>query len=174
MSKASELTLMHETDFDRDKVRALADICYPINDIGAAISSGSFQTEGMVIVPCSIRTMSEIAVGVTSTLLTRAADVVLKERRRLVLAVRETPLHVLHLRNMVSLAEAGATIAPPVPGFYSKPKSLDDIMNHSIGQLLDLFGIETNIVRRWGEDSPRLKKAGRPPRPSDKATGATD
>lgn len=165
MSKAAELTLLHETDLERDEVRALADICYPINDVGAAISSGSFRTEGMVIVPCSIRTMSELASGVTSTLLTRAADVVLKERRRLVLAVRETPLHVLHLRNMASLAEAGAIIAPPVPGYYSRPESVDDIVNHSVGRLLDLFGIEANLVRRWGETPAQTRKSRRRPEP---------
>lgn len=161
MSKAAELTLMHETDLNRDAVRALADVCHPINDVGAAISSGSFRTEGMLIIPCSIRTMSELASGVTSTLLTRAADVVLKERRRLVLAVRETPLHMLHLRNMASLSEAGAIIAPPVPGYYSRPESVDDIINHSVGRLLDLFGIETNLVRRWGETSGPSRAAGR-------------
>lgn len=159
MSKAAELTLMYETDYDRDRVRALADVCYPINDVGAAISSGSFRTEGMVIAPCSIRTMSELATGVTSSLLTRAADVVLKERRRLVLAVRETPLHALHLRNMASLAEAGAIIAPPAPGYYSRPESVDDIVNHTVGRLLDLFGIEANLVRRWGDaSSPKAAK----------------
>jgi 4-hydroxy-3-polyprenylbenzoate decarboxylase len=130
-------------------VRALAAVCHPIGDIGASISSGSFPTIGMLIAPCSIRTMSEIASGVTSTLLTRAADVVLKERRRLVLAVRESPLHAGHLRTMTLLSEIGAVISPIVPAFYNRPQSVDDIINHTVGRLLDLFGIETGVVRRW-------------------------
>ena len=120
-----------------------------MSDIGAAISSGSFPTLGMVIAPCSIRTMSEIACGVTASLLSRAADVVLKERRRLVLALRETPLHVGHLRNMTTLAEIGAVVAPIVPAFYNRPKTVDDIINHTCGRLLDLFGIDTGMVKRW-------------------------
>jgi flavin prenyltransferase len=149
MSKAAELTLAFETDLKRDHLRALAHATYGITDIAAAISSGSFKTMGMVIIPCSIRTMSEIATGVTSNLLTRAADVVLKERRRLVLVVRETPLHALHLRTMASLAEAGAIIAPPMPGFYARPNSVDDIVNHTVGRVLDLFDIDAGIVKRW-------------------------
>ena len=149
MSKAAELTLTLETDLKRDQLRALADTTYSITDVAAAIASGSFRTMGMVVIPCSIRTMSEIASGATSNLLTRAADVVLKERRRLVLVVRETPLHTLHLRTMVSLAEAGAVIAPPVPGFYARPRSVDDIVNHTVGRVLDLFGIEAGVVKRW-------------------------
>jgi flavin prenyltransferase len=149
MSKAAELTLACETDLKRDQLRALAHTTYGITDIAAAISSGSFRTMGMVIIPCSIRTMSEIASGVTSNLLTRAADVVLKERRRLVLVVRETPLHALHLRTMASLAEAGAIIAPPMPGFYALPKSVDDIVNHTVGRVLDLFDIDAGLVKRW-------------------------
>ena len=149
MSKSAEMTLAYETDFKPKDVRALATVHYPVADIGAAISSGSFPTMGMVIAPCSIRTMSEIATGVTDTLLTRAADVVLKERRRLVLAVRETPLHGGHLRTMTTLADIGAIIAPIVPAFYSRPKTLDDIINHTCGRLLDLFGIDTGIVKRW-------------------------
>jgi 4-hydroxy-3-polyprenylbenzoate decarboxylase len=149
MSKAAELTLALETDWKRDQVRALAHVVYNVADVAAAISSGSFRTMGMVVIPCSIRTMSEIASGVTSNLLTRAADVVLKERRRLVLVVRETPLHTLHLRTMASLSEAGAIVAPPVPGFYARPQSVDDIVNHTVGRVLDLFGIEAGVVRRW-------------------------
>ena len=149
VTKAAELTLACETDLKRDNVRALADTVYGINDIAAAISSGSFRTRGMVVIPCSIRSMSEIACGATSNLLTRAADVVLKERRRLVLVVRETPLHALHLRSMASLAEAGAVIAPPVPGFYSRPETVDDIIDHTVGRVLDLFDIEAGIVKRW-------------------------
>ncbi len=153
MTKAAELTIAQETDYSKNDVAALADVVYAITDIGAAISSGSFRTEGMAIVPCSIRTMSELASGVTSTLLTRAGDVVLKERRRLVLCVRETPLHALHLRNMAALSDAGAIIAPPVPGFYSRPQTVGDIVDHTVGRLLDLFGIDAGIVKRWGEEA---------------------
>jgi flavin prenyltransferase len=149
MSKSAEMTLAYETDLKPKDVRALASVHYPNSDIGAAISSGSFPTMGMVIAPCSIRTMSEIACGVTASLLSRAADVVLKERRRLVLALRETPLHVGHLRNMTTLAEIGAVVAPIVPAFYNRPKTVDDIINHTCGRLLDLFGIDIGIVKRW-------------------------
>jgi len=149
MSKSAEMTLVYETDLKPKDVRALASVHYPVTDIGAAISSGSFPTMGMVIAPCSIRTMSEIASGVTASLLSRAADVVLKEKRRLVLAVRETPLHVGHLRSMLTLAEIGAVVAPIVPAFYNRPKTVDDIVNHTCGRLLDLFGIDTGVVKRW-------------------------
>ncbi len=149
MSKSAELTLVYETDYKPKDVRALASVHYPVTDIGAAISSGSFPTMGMIVAPCSIRTMSEIATGVTASLLSRAADVVLKEKRRLVLAVRETPLHGGHLRTMATLADIGAVIAPIVPAFYNRPKSVDDIINHTVGRLLDLFGIDTGIVKRW-------------------------
>jgi 4-hydroxy-3-polyprenylbenzoate decarboxylase len=149
MSKSAEMTLVYETSYKPKDVRALASVNHPAADIGASISSGSFQTMGMIVVPCSIRTMSEIATGVTSSLLSRAADVVLKEKRRLVLAVRETPLHGGHLRTMTTLADIGAIIAPIVPAFYNKPKTVDDIINHTVGRLLDLFGIETKLVKRW-------------------------
>ena len=149
MSKSAEMTMAYETDIKPKDVRALAAVHYPVSDIGAAISSGSFPTLGMIIAPCSIRTMSEIATGVTSSLLSRAADVVLKEKRRLVLAVRETPLHGGHLRTMTTLSDIGAVIAPIVPAFYNRPKSVDDIVNHTVGRLLDLFGIDTGIVKRW-------------------------
>jgi 4-hydroxy-3-polyprenylbenzoate decarboxylase len=149
MSKSAEVTLAYETDYKPKDVKALATVNHPATDIGAAISSGSFPTMGMVIAPCSIRTMSEIATGVTSSLLSRAADVVLKEKRRLVLALRETPLHGGHLRTMTTLADIGAVVAPIVPAFYTKPKSVDDIINHTVGRLLDFFGIETKVVRRW-------------------------
>ena len=149
MSKSAEMTLAYETDMKPKDVRALASVHYPVSDIGAAISSGSFPTMGMIIAPCSIRTMSEIATGVTASLLSRAADVVLKEKRRLVLAVRETPLHGGHLRTMTTLADIGAVIAPIVPAFYNRPKSVDDIVNHTCGRLLDLFGIDTGTVKRW-------------------------
>jgi flavin prenyltransferase len=149
MSRSAEMTLAYETDIKPKDVRALASVHYAVTDIGAAISSGSFPTVGMIIAPCSIRTMSEIASGVTASLLSRAADVVLKEKRQLVLAIRETPLHVGHLRSMTVLAEIGAVIAPIVPAFYNRPQSVDDIVNHTCGRLLDLFGIDTGIVKRW-------------------------
>jgi 4-hydroxy-3-polyprenylbenzoate decarboxylase len=150
MSKSAEMTLAYETDLKPKDVKALASVVHPIGDIGASISSGSFKTMGMVIAPCSIRTASEIATGVTTTLLSRAADVVLKEKRRLVLAIRETPLHGGHLRTMVTLADIGAVVAPIVPAFYNKPRSVDDIINHTVGRLLDFFGIETKITRWEG------------------------
>jgi flavin prenyltransferase len=149
MSRSSELTLTYETDLKPKDVRALASQVHAIGDIGASISSGSFPTMGMVIVPCSVRTMSEIAAGVTSSLMSRAADVVLKERRRLVLAFRETPIHAGHLKTMTRLTEMGAIIAPIMPAFYNRPKTLDDIINHTVGRLLDLFGVETKLVKRW-------------------------
>lgn len=151
MSKSAEVTLACETDLKVADVQALADVCYPASDIGAAISSGSFKTMGMVVAPCSVRSLAEIATGVTSSLLTRAADVVLKERRRLVLMVRETPFHTGHLRNMVQLSEMGAVIAPPVPAFYILPQSLEEVVDHSLGRVLDLFDIDTGKMRRWGE-----------------------
>jgi 4-hydroxy-3-polyprenylbenzoate decarboxylase len=149
MSKSAELTLAYETDYKPKDVRALATVNHPNADIGATISSGSFQTIGMVVAPCSIKTMSEIATGVTSALMSRAADVVLKERRRLVLALRETPLHGGHLRTMTQLADMGAIIAPVMPAFYNRPKTIDDIINHTVGRLLDLFGIDNAAVKRW-------------------------
>lgn len=149
VSKAAEMTLAYETDLKAKDLRDMADVYHPQTDIGASISSGSFPTLGMVIAPCSIRTMSEIATGVTGSLMSRAADVVLKERRRLVLAIRETPLHTGHLRTMLQLSEMGAIIAPVMPAFYTRPQSLDDIVNHSVGRMLDLFGIDADFVKRW-------------------------
>ena len=154
MSKSAEVTAAHELDLKLRDIRALATQCHSNQDIGASIASGSFRTMGMIVAPCSIRSMSEIASGVTSGLLTRAADVVLKERRRLVLLVRETPLHLGHLRTMTQLAEMGAIIAPPVPAFYARPVSLDDMVDQTLGRVLDLFGIDAGLVRRWGEASP--------------------
>ncbi|WP_119166189.1 UbiX family flavin prenyltransferase [Algihabitans albus] len=151
MTKSAEITLAYETDIKVRQVQALADVVYPIEDIGAAISSGSFKTLGMVIAPCSIRSMSEIATGVTSNLLTRAADVTLKERRRLVLMLRETPLHSGHLRNLLALSEMGAVVAPPVPAFYANPKTIQDLVDQSVGRVLDLFDLESPLVTRWGE-----------------------
>ena len=157
LSKAAELTLACETDLKPAEVKALADVTYPVGDVGAAIASGSFQTLGMVIAPCSVRSLSEIATGVTSNLLTRAADVVLKERRRLVLMLRETPLHTGHLRSMLALSEMGAIIAPPVPAFYAKPESIEAMVDHTVGRVLDLFGLDAGTVRRWGEDSGKVR-----------------
>jgi 4-hydroxy-3-polyprenylbenzoate decarboxylase len=152
MSRSSALTLAQETDLAPADVQARADVVHKVGDVGAAISSGSFQTLGMIVAPCSVRTMSEIATGVTSSLLTRAADVSLKERRPLVLMVRETPLHLGHLRTMVRLAEMGAVIAPPLPAFYAKPNSLEQMVDQSVGRALDLFGLAWKPVKRWGED----------------------
>ena len=149
ISKAAGITISQETGWKVSDVAALADFTYNIDDIGARISSGSFKTLGMVVVPCSIKSMSEIATGVTANLISRAADVVLKERRKLVLAVREAPFHLGHLRSMTHLAEIGAIIAPPLPAFYSNPLSIEDIINHSVGRLLDLFDIEHDLVERW-------------------------
>ena len=149
MSKAAEMTLAYETDYKAKDVREMADVSHPIGDIGASISSGSFRTLGMLIAPCSVRTMSEINTGITSTLMSRAADVVLKERRRLVLGIRETPLHTGHLRTLTQLSEMGAVICPVVPAFYNRPTSLDDVVNHSVGRMLDLFDIDVGSVKRW-------------------------
>lgn len=149
MTDSARLTLSAETDMSLREVEALASQVHNVKNIGATISSGSFKTMGMVVAPCSIRSLSEIAWGTTSGLLTRAADVVLKERRRLVLMVRETRLHPGHLRSMTQAAENGAIIMPPVPAFYAKPQSLDDMVNHTVGRCLDLFDIDTNLVARW-------------------------
>ncbi len=149
VTRAALLTLSQETDLSADDLLGRADVSHRLNDVGATIASGSFRTMGMIIAPCSVRTMSEIATGVTSTLLTRAADVVLKERRPLVLMVRETPLHLGHLRTMTALAEMGAIIAPPLPAFYSKPASIAEMVDQSVGRALDLFGLDWSAVRRW-------------------------
>ena len=151
MSKSAELTMSYEMEMKPKEVKELASVFHPIADVGASISSGSFSTMGMLLLPCSIRSMSEIASGVTGSLMSRSADVVLKERRRLVLGVRETPLHAGHLRTMAQLSEMGAIIAPIVPAFYTKPKTLDDIINHAVGRLLDLLGIDTGAVKRWSD-----------------------
>lgn len=159
MSKTAEVTFAHETSVKIAEVKAAAHTTYRVDDMAAAISSGGFRTAGMIVAPCSIRSMSEIATGVTSTLLTRAADVTLKERRRLVLMVRETPLHAGHLRTMAALAEMGAIIAPPVPAFYARPRSIEDIVDQTVGRILDLFGIDVGIVHRWGEDQKPSRKS---------------
>jgi 4-hydroxy-3-polyprenylbenzoate decarboxylase len=149
VSRAAGLTLAQETDLTLDDLAAKAAVTHRIGDVGASVASGSFRTMGMIVAPCSVRTMSEIATGVTSSLLTRAADVALKERRPLVLMVRETPLHLGHLRTMAALAEMGATIAPPLPAFYARPESLADMVDQSVGRALDLLGLSWAPVRRW-------------------------
>ena len=149
VTRAALLTLSQETDLTPDALTSKASVVHRLNDVGATIASGSFRTLGMIVAPCSVRTMSEIATGVTSTLLTRAADVALKERRPLVLMVRETPLHLGHLRTMTALAEMGAIIAPPLPAFYAKPTSIADMVDQSVGRALDLFGLDWSTVRRW-------------------------
>jgi 4-hydroxy-3-polyprenylbenzoate decarboxylase len=149
MTRAAKITLSHETDLKVADVEALASVVHPADDVGASISSGSFRTLGMIVAPCSIRSLSEIASGVTSGLLARAADVVLKERRRLVLLVREAPLHGGHLKTMLAATEMGAIIAPPVPAFYFRPKSLAEVIDQTVGRSLDLFGLEVQGVRRW-------------------------
>jgi 4-hydroxy-3-polyprenylbenzoate decarboxylase len=149
MTRSAQVTLGYELPLKVAAVQALATVNYRMDDIGAAISSGSFVTMGMIVAPCSIRSLSEIATGVTSSLLARAADVVLKERRRLVLMVRETPLHLGHLRSMTQVTEMGAIVMPPVPALYAQPATVDDMVSHSVGRVLDLFGIENALVRRW-------------------------
>jgi len=150
MSRSAKITLTQETDLGVADISALADIVHQVDNIGASISSGSFRTMGMVIAPCSMRSLAEIATSVTSSLLTRAADVVLKERRRLVLVVREAPLHLGHLRSMTAATEMGAIVYPPVPAFYARPESLEQMVDHTLGRVLDLFDIETQAVSRWG------------------------
>jgi 4-hydroxy-3-polyprenylbenzoate decarboxylase len=152
LSKSAALTLAQETQLSIAQVNEKADVVHRVGDIGAAIASGSYRTLGMIIAPCSVRSMSEIATGVTSSLLTRAADVALKERRPLVLMVRETPLHLGHLRTLTKLAEMGAVIAPPLPAFYAKPRSIAEMVDQSVGRALDLFGLSWRPVKRWGED----------------------
>ncbi len=149
LSKWAQQTIEHETDFTQRDVRDLASVVYEQGNMGAAISSGSFLTEGMVIAPCSVRTLASIAHGTGDNLVHRAADVVLKERRRLVLVVRETPLSDIHLENMLKLSRMGVTITPPVPAFYNHPQTLDDMVNHIVARVLDQFGIPTDFARRW-------------------------
>ena len=154
ITKPAERTIAEETSYRVAEVREMASVVHPLTDIGASIASGSFRTVGMVVIPCSIHTVSAIAYCQSDNLLTRAADVVLKERRKLVLVVRETPLHPGHLKAMLAAAEAGAVILPPVPAFYSQPKTVEDIVDHTVGRVLDQFGIEHDLVRRWGEPPP--------------------
>jgi 4-hydroxy-3-polyprenylbenzoate decarboxylase len=149
VSRSAQVTLAQETQMRIADLQALADVNYPNTDIGAAISSGSFRVDGMIVAPCSIKTLSEVATGCTSSLLSRAADVMLKERRRLVLMVRETPLHAGHIRSLAAVTDAGAIVYPPVPAFYALPETLEQMVDHTLGRVLDLFDIESRTVRRW-------------------------
>lgn len=152
MTRSAEVTLAHEMPLKVADVRELADVVHRVDDIGASISSGSFRTLGMIVAPCSIRSLGEIASGVTSTLLSRAADVTLKERRRLILLLRETPYHLGHLRAMTAATEAGAIIMPPVPAFYARPQTIEDMVDHTLGRALDLLEIDNALVKRWKSD----------------------
>jgi len=149
LSAAGKMNIPIETDYTVKEVEALADVVHKTQDVAATISSGSFQTAGMIVAPCSMKTLSSIVNSYSDNLLTRAADVVLKEGRRLVLMPRETPLHVGHCKLLYEAAQMGILIAPPVPAFYNRPTTLDDIINHSVGRVLDLFDINTGIVKRW-------------------------
>jgi 4-hydroxy-3-polyprenylbenzoate decarboxylase len=149
VSRPGLMTLKYETDLTRDDLYALADVVYAPNDVGAAISSGSMITLGMIVAPCAVKSAAEIASGATQTLLTRAADVTLKERRRLVLMVRESPLHTGHLRTLTEASEIGAIIMPPMPAFYPRPETIEDMVDHTVGRALDLFGIEHHLLKRW-------------------------
>jgi 4-hydroxy-3-polyprenylbenzoate decarboxylase len=149
ITKAARITIAHETEYSVSEISALADYHHKIDDIGACISSGSCPIDGMVIAPCSVKTLAEIATGVTPSLLSRSADVILKERKPLVLMVRETPLHAGHLRNMTEVTAMGAIIAPPVPAFYTKPQSIDEMVCHNVARVLDLFGLEAKGLKRW-------------------------
>lgn len=174
ISRAAALTIAYELDITVHEVRDLADVVYPIQDIGAAISSGSFKTRGMVVAPCSARSLADIAYGSTDALLTRAADVVLKERRRLVLLMRETPLHLGHIRAMAQATEMGAIVMPPVPAFYAKPTTIADIVDHTIGRVLDLFDIDTDLVRRWRESEQEAMPLQMPTARADDTGEAED
>jgi 4-hydroxy-3-polyprenylbenzoate decarboxylase len=158
MSKAAEMTIGYETDLKPKAVAARASQAYAIGDIGAPIASGTFKTAGMIVAPCSVRTMSEIATGVTTTLLSRAADVTLKERRPLILIVRETPLHLGHLRTLTLLAEMGAIILPPMPAFYAEPKTLSDLVDQVVARALDLLGFDWPLAKRWGEEPAKSRR----------------
>ena len=150
VSPSGAITLAQETALSRSDLDAMADVVHNVRDIGACVASGSFQTMGMVIAPCSMKTLASVAHGFSDNLLTRAADVILKERRRLVLVARETPLHLAHLRNMMAATEMGAIVMPPVPAFYTHPKTIEDVVDHLVGRILDLFDIRHNEIKRWG------------------------
>ena len=159
VSQTARMTLATETSLKLADVEALADVVHSNQDLGAACSSGSFRNLGVIVAPCSVKTMGEIATGVTANLISRAADVALKERRRVVLMLRETPLHLGHIRQMAAVTEAGAIVYPPVPAFYANPKSLDEMVDHTLGRVLDLFDIDLGLVRRWTGDRPRVKSS---------------
>jgi 4-hydroxy-3-polyprenylbenzoate decarboxylase len=169
VSKAARLTMRYEVDFGMTELRKLADVVHPVNDVAASIASGSFRTMGMVIAPCSVRTLAEIATGVTTTLLTRAADVTLKERRRLVLLVRESPLNLVHLRNMQTVTEMGGVITVPAPSFYHRPRSVDAVVDDGVGRLLDLFDLDSALALRWDGTLPDASSPGGDETPSRKA-----
>lgn len=158
MTRSATVALGHELALKLREVHELASVVHRNDDVGASIASGSYPTLGMLIAPCSIRSLSEIAYGVTSSLITRAADVVLKERRRLILMVRETPLHLGHLRAMTHAAEAGAIIMPPVPALYARPASIDELVTHTVGRALDVLGIDNTAAARWGDDATSTKQ----------------
>ena len=149
VSAAGSLNLQHELDMSRQQIEKLADVVYPVHDVGAALASGSFQCHGMVVAPCSMRTLGSIAHGLSDNLITRASDVMLKERRRLILMVREAPLNLAHLRNMISVTEMGGVIFPPTPGFYQRPTSLAEMVDHTVSRVIDLLGLPQAQVPRW-------------------------
>lgn len=151
ITKAGQMTRAYETSLSANELKALADVYHPCSDIAATIASGSYKTMGMIIAPCSMKTLGEIAHGITGNLLTRAADVVLKERRRLVILPREAPLHLMHLQNMVTITQMGGIIFPPVPAFYHKPQSIEDLVNDTVGRVLNLFDLENDLAKPWGE-----------------------
>ena len=154
ISKAAHITIIQETNYSLEQVKNIANYYYPISDIGARIASGSFKTSGMIIAPCSMQTLASIACAIEDNLICRAAGVILKERRKLVLMIRETPFHTGHIENMLKISNYGGIIAPPMPAFYNLPKNLDDIINHSISRILDLFDIDTNLIKRWDGFNP--------------------
>ncbi|MEB0135526.1 UbiX family flavin prenyltransferase [Actimicrobium sp. CCC2.4] len=149
VSESGVLNLHHELDMDRKQVGALADVVHNVRDVGASIASGSFQSDGMIVAPCSMKTLASVAMGMSDNLITRAADVVLKERRRLILMVRETPFNLAHLRNMTSVTEMGGIIFPPLPGFYQRPASIAEMVDHTVGRVLDMVGVTHQMTPRW-------------------------
>jgi 4-hydroxy-3-polyprenylbenzoate decarboxylase len=162
MSRSAQVTLSYETDLKVADIEKLADLVSSNQDLGAACSSGSYRTMGMIIAPCSIKTMAEIATGATANLIARAADVALKERRRVVLLLRETPLHLGHIRSMAAVTEAGAIVYPPVPAFYARPNSIAEMVDHTLGRVLDLFEVDLGLVKRWAGDKARPKASAIP------------
>ena len=152
-SKAAQITIPTETDYSLKDIEKIADVTHKIGDIAASISSGSFKTEGMIVAPCSMKSLAEIATGLSNTLISRAADVVMKEKRKLVLMVRETPFNSIHLTHMLNLSNMGVYIAPPLPAFYNNPKNVDDIVDHSVGRVLDIFDVDNNLARRWKDSN---------------------